>query len=65
MVYAEYLSTFRNKREYLIDNQLLFEEEIAIKDLKKFKRIALINAMRDLDLSYEFELNNTIITIKS
>ncbi len=53
------------KREYLIDNQLLFEEEIAIKDLKKFKRIALINAMRDLDLSYEFELNNTIITIKS
>ncbi len=53
------------KREYLIDNQLLFEEEIAIKDLKKFKKIALINAMRDLDLSYEFELNNTIITIKS
>lgn len=53
------------KREYLIDNQLLFEEEIAVKDLKKFKRIALVNAMRDLDLSYEFELDNNIITIKS
>lgn len=53
------------KREYLLDNQLLYEEEIAVKDLTKFKRIALINAMRDLDLSYEFDLNNTIISIKS
>lgn len=53
------------KREYLIDNQLLYEEEIAVKDLSKFKRIALINAMRDLDLSYEFELDNHIISIKS
>ena len=53
------------KRAYLLDNQLLFEVEIAVKDLKKFKRMALINAMRDLDLSYAFELNNNIITIKS
>ncbi len=53
------------KRAYLLDNQMLFEEEIAVKDLKKFKRLALINAMRDLDLSYEFELDNHIITIKS
>lgn len=53
------------KRAYLLNNQLLFEEEIAVKDLKKFKRIALVNAMRDLNLSYEFELNNHIITIKS
>ncbi len=53
------------KRSYLIDNQLLIEDEIAVKDLKKFKRIALINAMRDLDLSYEFELDNNIIKIKS
>jgi len=53
------------KRAYLLDNQLLCEDEIAVKDLKKFKRIALINAMRDLDLNYEFELNNNIITIKS
>lgn len=53
------------KRTYLLDKQLLCEEEISVKGLKKFKRIALINAMRDLDLSYEFELNNNIITIKS
>ncbi|MFY7907924.1 MAG: aminotransferase class IV [Emticicia sp.] len=52
------------KRAYLLDNQLLTEEAIAVKDLKKFKRIALINAMRDLDLSYEFEVNNNIILIK-
>lgn len=52
------------KREYLLDNQLLTEEEIAVKDLIKFKRISFINAMRDLDLNYEFEVNNNIISIK-
>lgn len=52
------------KREYLLDNQLITEEEIAVKDLIKFKRISFINAMRDLDLSYEFEVNKNIISIK-
>lgn len=52
------------KRQYLLDNQLLTEVEIAVKDLVKFKRISFINAMRDLDLSYEFEVNNNIISIK-
>lgn len=52
------------KREYLLDNQLIIEEEIAVKDLRKFKRISFINAMRDLDLSYKFEVNNNIISIK-
>lgn len=52
------------KREYLLDSQLIIEEEIAVKDLRKFKRISFINAMRDLDLSYEFEVNNNIISIK-
>ncbi|MFN3488473.1 MAG: aminotransferase class IV [Emticicia sp.] len=52
------------KRQYLLDNQLLTEEEIAVKDLGKFKRISFINAMRDLDLSYEFEVDNNIISIK-
>lgn len=53
------------KRQHLLDNQLLTEEEIALKDLQKFKRISLINAMRDLDLSYEFDVNNHIISIKN
>lgn len=52
------------KREYLLDNQLLTEVEITVKDLKNFKRISFINAMRGLDLSYEFEVNNNIISIK-
>jgi hypothetical protein len=52
------------KREYLLDNQLLTEVEIAVKDLRNFKRISFINAMRGLDLSYEFEVNNNIILIK-
>lgn len=53
------------KRQYLIDNQLLIEEEVAIKDLKKFKRISFINAMRDLDLSYAFEVSNNRVLIKN
>ncbi len=53
------------KRQYLLDNQLLTEEGVSIKDLKKFKRISFINAMRDLDLSYEFDVNNSIISIKN
>lgn len=52
------------KRQYLLDNQMIIEEEIAVKDLRKFKRISFINAMRDLDLNYEFEVNNNIISIK-
>jgi 4-amino-4-deoxychorismate lyase len=53
------------KRQYLLDNQLLTEDEIAVSELKKFKKIAFINAMRDLDLGYEFELNENIISIKN
>jgi 4-amino-4-deoxychorismate lyase len=53
------------KRAYLLDNQLLTEEEIAVTDLKKFKKIAFINAMRDLDLGYDFDVNGNIISIKN
>lgn len=52
------------KRVYLIDNQLLSEEEIKLSDLCKFKKIAFINAMRDLDLAYNFEISNNKILIK-
>ncbi|BAI80772.1 4-amino-4-deoxychorismate lyase [Deferribacter desulfuricans SSM1] len=36
------------KREYYLENKIIYEEEIKIKDLKKFKKVALINAMIDL-----------------
>jgi hypothetical protein len=39
-------------------------DEIRKADLKKFKKIALINAMRDLDLNYDFEIINNKILIK-
>ncbi|CAH0995290.1 hypothetical protein EMA8858_01411 [Emticicia aquatica] len=52
------------KRDLLITNQQLFVDEIRKADLKKFKKIALINAMRDLDLNYDFEIINNKILIK-
>ncbi|HCL58056.1 MAG TPA: hypothetical protein DHW82_13760 [Spirochaetia bacterium] len=39
------------KRAKLLDEGLIFEEEIFLKDLKHFKRISLINAMLDLEES--------------
>jgi 4-amino-4-deoxychorismate lyase len=53
------------KRMYLLDNQLLVEDEIKVKDLNKFKKIAFINAMRDLDLAYYFEILGNKILIKT
>lgn len=37
-------------RERLLRDKKIFEEEIAIKDLKKFTKIALMNAMIDFDI---------------
>lgn len=52
------------KRAYLLDNQLLIDEEITVSDLYKFKKIAIVNAMRDLDLAYNFEVSGNNIFIK-
>lgn len=44
------------KRQYLLDNQILVEESVSINDLQKFYKIAFINAMRELNLAYNFTL---------
>ena len=51
------------KRQYLIDNHQLIEASICINDLKDFRKIALINAMRGLDLAYDFSINQNQIVI--
>jgi 4-amino-4-deoxychorismate lyase len=52
------------KRGCLLENQMLFLDEICVKDLKFFKKIALINVMRDLDLAYNFSLQSNMIIIE-
>lgn len=52
------------KRAYLLDNKLLTEDVISVSDLSKFKQIALINAMRDLEIYYNFEVFKDKILIK-
>jgi 4-amino-4-deoxychorismate lyase len=52
------------KRNYLIDNQQLIEIEIQFSDLKKFQKIALFNAMRGLEMCYEFEVLGESILCK-
>ncbi|AFK05009.1 4-amino-4-deoxychorismate lyase [Emticicia oligotrophica DSM 17448] len=53
------------QRTYLLNEKQIDEEEIKVKDLTKFKRIALINAMRGLSLNFPFELTQNIISIKN
>ncbi len=40
------------KRQYLIDNRIIYEEDILLKDIKKFIGFRLINAMIDWETSY-------------
>ena len=53
------------KRACLLDNQLLIETEIGVSDLQLFKKIAFINAMRGLDLNYDFDVKENIILVKN
>ena len=48
------------KRQFLINNQMLVEKKILEKDIRRYKKIALINAMIDLE---ELSLpTNSIVT---
>ncbi|MBA4849956.1 aminotransferase class IV [Emticicia sp. BO119] len=42
------------KRQYLLDNKILKEAPIQVEDLRHFKKLSLINAMRDLNIVYDF-----------
>lgn len=51
------------KRQYLLDQKILNKVTIKVEDLKHFKQLSLINAMRDLNIVYDFTLypNHLII----
>ncbi|WP_158561337.1 aminotransferase class IV [Emticicia sp. C21] len=45
------------KRQYLLDNKILKEATIKVEDLEHFKKLSLINAMRDLNIVYDFTIH--------
>ncbi|GAB3507887.1 aminotransferase class IV [Emticicia fontis] len=51
------------KRQYLLDNKVLKEATIKIDDLKYFSQLSLINAMRDLNIVYDFTLYTNHLVI--
>ena len=51
------------KRQYLLDNKILSIAPITIEDLKRFKQVSLINAMRDLNIAYDFTFQDKQIII--
>ncbi len=52
------------KRSYMIDNQILTELKITFSDVIKFQKIALINAMRGLELAYRFSFDGSKIIVE-
>lgn len=51
------------RRQYLIDKQLLVEKAITTHDLKYFRQFALINAMRDFNIIYDFTFSNNQLIV--
>lgn len=51
------------KRQYLLDKKILKEATIRVEDLKHFKQLSLINAMRDINIIYDFTLYSNHLII--
>ncbi|MCR9063611.1 MAG: aminotransferase class IV [Cytophagales bacterium] len=51
------------KRSFLLDKGLIKEKEIRVEDLPHFSKIALINAMRDFEMVYSFQIDNDVIKL--
>jgi 4-amino-4-deoxychorismate lyase len=51
------------KRHYLLDNKILKEATIRVEDIKYFKQLSLINAMRDLNIIYDFTIHTNYLVI--
>lgn len=45
------------KRQFYLDNDVIAEESVKLEDFKKYQKIAFINAMRDFEHVYDFEMN--------
>ena len=48
------------KREYYLDNKMIFKCDIAPADLSKYKKMRLINAMLDLDDGVDIPIENIL-----
>lgn len=51
------------KRQYLLDEKILTEVPIKVEDLTGFKQLSLINAMRDLNIVYDFTFQDNHLFI--
>ncbi|PLK42834.1 aminotransferase class IV [Emticicia sp. TH156] len=52
------------KRQFLLDSGVLKEASIKAEDLKYFSQLALINAMRDLDIIYKYSFHDNYLLIQ-
>lgn len=51
------------KRQYLLDKKILTAASISIENLKQFQKMSLINAMRDLNIVYDFTFQDNRLII--
>lgn len=52
------------RRQHLLDNQLIKEQSVSVNDLSKFSKIAFINTMRGIELSYNFMIKSDTILLE-
>lgn len=52
------------KRQYLLDNQFIKEQSVSVNDLSKFSKIGFINAMRGIELEYNFITKSDTILLE-
>ena len=49
------------KRQHYIETKMIAEKPVSLEDINKYKEIAFINAMRDFEFIYDFELRGKIL----
>ena len=51
------------KRQYLLENKILIATSIRVEHLKDFRQLSLINAMRDLNIVYDYTFHHNHLMI--
>lgn len=52
------------KRQYCLDNKVIIEKDIRVDELGDYTKIAFLNALRDFELVYEFEVKGNKLLLK-
>lgn len=52
------------KRQYCLDNKVIVEKDIHVDELSDYSKVAFLNALRDFEIVYEFEVIGDKLLLK-